>query len=448
MPGASPADQRAPVASERPHQRGLRAAVVAFHHRNFTLFWLGALVSNIGTWMQNLTVPFALLYVMNTSSVWVGIATISQFLPSVILGPIAGWLADRFERKRVLLISQLVQLLLALLLWGAWQTGLRSPTAFVGLVALSGAVFGVTAASWQAFVSELVPREDLLNAITLNSAQFNGSRAIGPALAGLVLARFGPGSAFLANAFSFVAVIIALLFVRLAATERAQHHEPLLEQFVEGARYARRHTGITVAISVITLVGLFALPVSQMATVVAKQVYKLSPGKFGVLTAAYGVGAIIGALLLGALAGSVRRSRLVLLAVSGFAISVALFGLAPSFVPGIAALVLCGISFIATGASLNTSIQLLVGEHIRGRVLSLFIMAFTLAFPVGVLIQTTLADRFGPRPVLVGAAALLGCVAVALAVRPAWLLALEEHTHRDGLLEPLAPVVSLPPAGI
>src|SRR5438477_3293545 len=120
-----------------PKERGLRHAVIAFHHRNFTLFWTGALISNIGTWMQNLTVPYALLYVMKTSAVWVGIATVSQFMPGVILGPVAGWMADRYDRRRLLLVSQVMQLLLALALWAAWVAGLRSPAGFVGLVALN-----------------------------------------------------------------------------------------------------------------------------------------------------------------------------------------------------------------------------------------------------------------------------------------------------------------------
>ena len=209
-----------------PSERGLRHAVVAFHNRNFSLFWSGALISNIGTWMQNLTVPFALLYVMKTSSVWVGIATVSQFLPGVILGPVAGYIADHFDRRRVLLLSQVIQLLLALLLWAVWQSGLRSPLGFIAIVSLNGVVFGVTMATWQAFVTQLVPREELLNAITLNSAQFNGSRAFGPALAGLVLARWGPGAAFLANALSFVAVVVALLLVRRPAIDRQAGSPP------------------------------------------------------------------------------------------------------------------------------------------------------------------------------------------------------------------------------
>src|SRR5437868_6770754 len=250
-----------------PNRPGLRGAVVAFRHRDFSLFWTGAMISNIGTWMQNITVPYARLYVMHTSAVWVGIATLSQFLPAVILGPVAGWMADRYDRRRLLLVSQVMQLLLALALWAAWVAGLRSPAGFVGLVALNGVVFGMTMASWQAYVTELVPREDLLNAITLNSAQFNGSRAFGPALAGLVLARWGPGAAFLANALSFVAVIVALAMIHTSSAERLGRGESVMRQFAVGARYARRHTGIMVAIAVITLVGLFGMPVGQMANV-------------------------------------------------------------------------------------------------------------------------------------------------------------------------------------
>jgi MFS family permease len=149
---------------------------------------------------------------------------------------------------------------------------------------------------------------------------------------------------------------------------------------------------------------------------------------------------------------------MVLFAVSLFSFSLMLFGVAGSFAPGVIALALCGVSFLACSASLNTSVQLLVAEHIRGRVLALYAMSFTLAFPVGALIQTALADRIGPRTTIIGAGALLGVVAVALAVRPAWLASLEEHSHREirvghghddvdevEVLEPLVPVASVPP---
>src|SRR3954447_7908865 len=157
-----------------PPKRGLREAVIAFRHRNFTLFWTGALISNIGTWMQNVTVPFALLYVMHTAPVWVGVTTVCMLIPGVLLGPIAGSIADRFPRRSVLMISQAVMGGMALALWGVWIAGARNPWVFVGLIALNGVANGLTMPSWQAFVTELVPRSDLLNAIALNSAQFNG----------------------------------------------------------------------------------------------------------------------------------------------------------------------------------------------------------------------------------------------------------------------------------
>ena len=434
------------AAPSAPAQRGLRGAVVAFRYRDFRLFWTGALISNIGTWMQNLTVPYALLYVMHTSAVWVGIATISQFLPGVILGPLAGWMADRFNRRVLLLVSQVVQLVLALALWAAWVAGLRDPFGFVALVALNGVVFGITMASWQSFVTELVPRSDLLNAITLNSAQFNGARAFGPALAGLVLARWGPGAAFLANALSFLAVVIALAMIKTSSAERLGPGEPVMRQFAIGARYARQHTGIVVAIAVITLVGLFGMPVGQMANVMAKKVYHLDAGQFGLLGAAYGVGAVIGAVGLGSLGGTVRRSRLVLGAVTLYAVSLVLFGLAPNFPGGALSLALCGVAFLSASASLNTSVQLIVAEDLRGRVMAIYAMALTASFPIGALIQTALADSISPRLVLVGAGACLGFVALGLAMRPRWLLSLEEEqAGADRVLEPLPPVIAVPP---
>ena len=413
--------------SERigPPRRGLRQAVVAFRHRNFTLFWSGALISNIGTWMQNVTVPFALLYVMDAAPVWVGIATVSMLLPGVLLGPLAGSIADRFPRRVTLMICQAVMGAFALAMWAAWVAGARQPWVYILLIALNGLVNGLTMPAWQAFVTELVPRSDLLNAITLNSAQFNGARAIGPALAGLVLARFGPAAAFLVNALSFGAVIIALALIKVPRMERKAHHEPVMRQFAEAYRYARTHSGIAIAIVSVSVVALFGLPVSQMATVVARDIFHLDAGQFGLLTAAYGAGAVIGAVLLGVLAGSVRRGRLVLGSIIGFSVALTVFALAPGFWAGVIGLMLCGVAFIATVASLNTSVQLLVPEALRGRVLALYMMAFTAAYPLGSLVQTSLAGRISPRIVLLMSAALLLLCGLALAIRPAWLGALE-----------------------
>ena len=183
----------ASVAATRP-ARG--AAVAALKHRNFAIFWTGALVSNIGTWIQTVTVPYV-LYKTTDSAAWVGLAGFCQFIPGVIMGPWSGAIADRFNRRRVLMTTQTALAFCALGLWVMWQAGVRSPGALVAVVFATGVISALNIPTWQAFVTELVPKEDLLNAVTLNSAQFNAARAIGPALGGLVLATLGPSWAFL-----------------------------------------------------------------------------------------------------------------------------------------------------------------------------------------------------------------------------------------------------------
>ena len=237
---AAPGDaERAPVPQER---RGLREAVEAFRYRNFRLFWIGALLSSTGTWVQGVTVPFVVLK-LTGSAAWVGFAGFAQFLPAVLVGPLAGSLADRFHRRSVLLVTQSLMAADALLLWIMWIAGVRNPWAIVGVVALGGVTAGLNIPSWQAFISELVPREVLLNAVTLNSTQFNAARAFGPALGGLVLGLLGAGPAFLINAISFLAVIVALLMIHVPRLERARDDRGVLRQFADGLRYARRVPG-------------------------------------------------------------------------------------------------------------------------------------------------------------------------------------------------------------
>src|SRR4051794_4542513 len=342
--------QRVPFARRRPRRpdgprpqgRGLRQAGAALRHRNFALFWTGALISNIGTWMQNVTLPFVLLYVMDAAPVWVGLAAMGQFIPGVILGPIGGALADRFPRRPVIVVSQAFQALIAFIMWGAWVAEVRSPVFYVLMVGLVGVANGLNGPSYQAYVSELVPREDLYNAVTLNSAQFNGARAIGPALAGLVLASLGPSWAFLLNGVSFLAVIVALMLIDATPIPPTVNRRPILREFAEGASYARHHTGIAVAVVVATVVAFFALPVAQVATIVAKDVFDVSAAKFGILLGSYGAGAVIGAVVLGSLGSTSDRGRAVLVGVFGFTVSIAVFGVAPEYWLAVLALGGCG----------------------------------------------------------------------------------------------------------
>jgi MFS family permease len=187
----------------RPRCRpGRPARLTAFRYRNFSLFWTRALVSNTGTWVQNITVPFV-VYQITGQAFWVGFTSFLQFLPIVIMGPVGGALADRYHRRSVILVTQTIQAGLALALFAAWVTDHQTLPVIIVLVALSGIVTGINIPSWQSFVSELVPRDVLLNAVTLNSTQFNAARAFGPAIGGIVLATLGVSWAFLINAVSF-----------------------------------------------------------------------------------------------------------------------------------------------------------------------------------------------------------------------------------------------------
>jgi MFS family permease len=408
--------------------RGLRQSVKALHHRDFALFWTGALVSNAGTWMQNVTVPFV-LFELTHSAVWVGFSAFVQFFPSVILGPIAGALADRIPRRTMLLWNQAALGLLAMGLWAAWVGHVRRPAILVLLMGANGVVSGLGVPAWQAFVSELVPRTDLLNAVTLNSAQFNAARALGPAAGGLVLASYGPSWAFLFNGVSYVAVIAALLMIKAKGVKAASTNGGILRQFVDGVRYARRHTGIRVAIGIVIALAVLAMPLATLTPVFANRVYHVGAGKYGWLAAAYGGGAVVGAVVVGVAGDSLRRGQLVVTALLIYGLGLIGFGLVPNYYGGVAFIALCGAAYLAVAAALNTSIQLLVAEQVRGRVLAVYLMCLTAGYPLGSLLQSWLADLVGAQVTVVGAGVLLLAVPAYLLAKPVLSDSLDRHTH-------------------
>jgi MFS family permease len=409
---------------QAPPAGGLRQSLQAFRYRNFAIFWTGALLSNAGSWMQNITIPFV-LYQMTGSAAWVGLAAFAQLFPTVLVGPLAGSLADRFPRRRVLLCAQGFAAFMALVLWAVWEADLARPGLFVALVAVSGVAGGLMIPSWQAFVTELVPRESLLNAITLNSAQFNAARALGPAIGGAVLATLGPGAAFLGNAFSYLAVLGALALVRVPELEREPLGGRILTQFVEGLRYTRRHLGLSVVILVVSAVALLGSPVFQLAAVFADDVFHVGAGWYGVMIGALGTGAVLGAPVIGGWGTTVKRSRLAGGSLLMYGAAITAFGLSPVIWVGMVALVFAGAGYLAVVSTLMTTLQLLVEEQMRGRVLALYFMAFTGAYPVGSLIQGWTADQVGAPATTTVAGLLLVGIAVGLRIRPRLLASLD-----------------------
>ena len=410
-------------------------ALAAIRHRDFALFFSAALLSNTGTWMQTITVPYVLDQLTH-STVWVGVGAFCTFFPATVVGPLAGSLADRYSRRTVLLLSQIVMMLSALALWAVWVSGEATPALIVGCVVVGAVGAGITIAAWQAFVPQLVPPEALISAVRLNGMQFTGARAFGPALAGLVLAQFGPGTAFLANALSFLVVIGALLMIAARPVARMAAAGSVFAHFRDGLRYVRQRAVLIVAVLGALFSSLFGVSMIQLAEPFARQVLHEGAGKYGLLVAGYGAGAIVGSIVTVARGDAVRRSTLTLV---GFAIFVAAevtFGLAPVYALALVGLFGIGLAQVFAMVSCQTAVQVNVDEHYRGRVLSIYVMCFFAGTPVGALIGGIAAEWIGLRATVVGSAVLLaGTISLTLQRYPGFRVLDESRLGFDETVE-------------
>ncbi|MFT7600383.1 MAG: MFS family permease [Acidimicrobiales bacterium] len=410
-----------------PPPQGFKHGMRAFQYRDFRIFFAGALASNTGNWLQNLAVPFV-LFELTGKALWVGLAGFAQFIPAFFLGPVGGSLADRRNRKNVLMFSQFGMAVSAFMLWIAWVLNYREPLLILLLTALTGIFSGIMIPSWQAFVPSLVPRSALASAITLNSTQFNASRAIGPALAGFLLATAGASTAFFLNGVSFVAVIGAIWMVNpIVAERRAATTTTVLQGFGEAIVYIRRRQGILLSMLCAILVAFFGNPITQFTVVFAQDVYNSGPRVLGLLAAAVGIGAVLIAPALSTWDTRIPRSSVVRWGLPFYALAVIAFGVAPNWPLGVIALLMVGAGFLLVIATTNTAVQLMVDEEMRGRVMSARVMSFTLAFPLGSLLQGYLSDIWGPQATVVVMGAILLGLAILVATQPTWLLTLDEE---------------------
>lgn len=386
----------------------------AFRFRDFRIFWIGALISNTGTWVLNLTLPYV-LFQLTGSALWVGAAVAAQFLPMFAFSPLGGSVADQFSRRSVLLVMQTAMGAGAGLIWLAWILNLREPGLLLALVAVVGAINGVSMPSWQGFVHDLVPREYLLSAVTMNSLQFNAARAIGPAVGGLLLATLGPAWAFGLNAVTYLCIVVALLAVRAGRGVVVQRSSVgFVEQISSAIRYIGTQPGIMMALVVAFVVGFFGNPIFSFTVVFAGAVFEVGPVQLGLMNAALGVGAFAAAPLVG---GGRFAPRLSVVAGTGLIVYGAMlmiFALAPGYTIGLISLVVIGACFLAVVATINTAGQMIVADAFRGRVLALRMMVFTVAAPTGGLVQGWFADLIGPRITVLLAGALMFLIAVSL----------------------------------
>ena len=395
----------------------LPAGLRALGHRDFRLFWCGQLVSLIGTWMQSVGQAWLVLELTN-SPFRLGVIGALQFGPILLFSFLSGAISDRVRKRRLLLGTQTALMLqaftLAALVWSGhvqfWHVAV--------LAALYGLATTLDMPSRQSYIAHLVPRGDLMNAIALNSAVFNGARVVGPAVAGLLVARYGTAAAFLMNGASFIAVLAALAAIRTEGAPSPRRGVGLRAEIAEGVRYAAGTPRVALVMSLLVVVSLFVVNMNVLVPLIARDVLHEGAHGFGLLMAALGVGAVAGALAVAAL--SVGRPPLGM--VVGPALAAAalllLLSTARHFGPTAAVLVALGFAQIVFMTSCNTTVQIAVPDELRGRVMGLYALVFAGMTPIGALIMGTVAEHWGvSRACAVGGGAGLLLI---LALTVAW----------------------------
>jgi MFS family permease len=377
---ATPSDLRESRDPESQRARiGLRTTLRAMRHRNFQLFFSGQLVSLIGTWMQNIAQDW-LVYRLTGSSLLLGTVAFASQIPIFLLAPV-----------------------LALTLATLTLTGLIRIWEIMVIASLLGVVNAFDIPARQAFLIEMVGRDDLLNAIALNSSMFNSARIIGPAIAGIVVATVGEGWCFFANGISYIAVIAGLLMMRLTRRTELQKHGSPLENMIEGFRFAR-HTAPVQALLLLTgLVSLAAMPYTVLMPIFAGRILHGGARELGLLMMMTGVGALLGALTLASKPSVSGLGKWVWMAATGFGTSLTLFSFSRHLWLSLILLMPTGFGMMVQMGATNTLLQVMVPDRLRGRVMSLYSMMFIGMGPIGALAGGALAARIGaPWTVSIG----------------------------------------------
>jgi MFS family permease len=375
----------------------------SLRHRNFRLFFFGQGVSLIGTWMQGVAMPW-LVYRLTGSAMLLGVVGFTGQILTFVMAPLAGVLADRWNRHRLVLLAQVLATMQALALAVLTLAGVIEVWHIIVLSLLAGLVRGFEIPTRQAFVVEMLDdRHDLPNAIALNSFLVNGARLVGPSVAGVLIALVGEGWCFLLNALSYLAVIAALAAMRLRPRAIQPTANNFLEDIREGVVYAARSPPIRSVLLLLCVVSLMGVPYTVLMPIFAKDILHGDSYTMGFLMGAVGVGAIVGAVFLASRRSTLGFGRLIAVAAGAFGASLVAFSLSRNFWLSLPLLVWTGCGMMMQMASSNTLLQTIVEENKRGRVMSFYTMAFMGMAPFGSLLAGSLAEALGaPRTVLLG----------------------------------------------
>jgi MFS family permease len=386
----------------------LHVALRALRHRNYRLFFIGQMISLIGTWMQMVAQPW-LVYRLTGSSLLLGSIGFASQIPVFLLAFIGGGLADKYNRHRLVIATQIASMILAFLLAVLTLTGAVQIWHLFFLAALLGVVNAFDMPGRQAFVVELVAKEDLMNAIALNSSVFNAARVAGPAIAGILIAYIGEGWCFFGNGVSYIAVIAGLLMMKLTLPRQSPSKEPVLNNILEGFRYVRQTKPIRSVLLLLALISFAGMPYSVLMPIFADRILHGGARGLGILMGATGLGALAGAITLAMRPGTRGLGKMMAYAGAGFGASLLCFSLSQFFWLSMLLLLPVGYFFMVQLGATNTFLQLMVPDHLRGRVMAVHTTIFMGMAPFGSLLAGFLAHHLGaPTALMFGA---LACIA-------------------------------------
>jgi MFS family permease len=403
------------TSAESPPRRW-QVAFRALRHRNFQLFFGGQLISLIGTWMQTVAQSW-LVYKMTGSGLLLGSVGFASQIPVFLVAPIGGITADRLNRQKVVIATQTASMILAFILAALTLTHRVQVWHIFVLAALLGVVNAFDIPGRQSFIIDMVGKEDLMNAIALNSSMFNGARVIGPAVAGILVARLGEGWCFFANGVSYIAVIIGLMLMRVNLPDRSSDKTSPVARMIEGFQFVERTGPIRALLLLLGLVSAVGMPYTVLMPIFADKIlhhggqefasligsHDLGAVRLGILMGAAGVGALLGALTLALRSGIKGLSIWIRTCCAGFGVSLILFSFSKSFWLSVVLLIPVGYCIMLQMASSNTLIQVMVPDELRGRVMAVYSMMFMGMAPLGALMGGALADHLGaPWTVAIG----------------------------------------------
>lgn len=378
----------------------------ALKHHNYRKFFIGQCISLIGTWMQRTALVW-LVYRLTNSITLLGIVDFAGHIPSLFITPFAGVLLDRFNRYKIVIAAQVFAMVQAFILAYLVLTEQIVTWHIIALNFMLGLINSFDFPARQSFVVNVVDKkEDLVNAIALNSALFNSARIIGPALAGTIIALIGEGLCFLFNAISYIAVLIALLSMKIKLKKQPPVHNNIIKQLLEGLCYAYRHKPIKHLLALLALTSLMGMPINVMMPVYAKTILQGGPQTLGLLTSALGVGALCGTIYLASRQNINGLEKRIAAACAVFGTGICIFSQSRYLPLSVILIFITGFGMVAQTASTNTLIQSMVDEDKRGRVMSLYVTLFGGIIPFGSLITGCIAEKLGaPVATFIGGAA-------------------------------------------